>query len=218
MFDDRQRFHDVVSQQVTYFECGGFSVGISCSLLLADPLAFSSFLKRLETIHGDLFANENSSAAPLSALFYLHSPIKYPPSPYGINPSPKPSKTVVFKLQGSTTRSQYGPLALLCVKEVQAEAGCQMGLKLSVLVKDGYEATEVESVAKSEAIENYLGKGCMKHASWDDFGASNVMFQFRTLKEVPVSASHWIGSPDGFVMVVASGSGEDHVVYVFVIY
>ncbi|XP_020586225.1 uncharacterized protein LOC110028636 [Phalaenopsis equestris] len=65
--------------QVTDFKDGGYSIGISCSLLLADPLFLIRFLLKWSRTHSRLTAASRLAAAPVSLLHHqlqaLTSPI-----------------------------------------------------------------------------------------------------------------------------------------------
>lgn len=58
------QFSPLFLVQVTNFKCGGYSIGISCSLLLADPFAMTSFLKSWSKIHNNLVSQIDSPKIP----------------------------------------------------------------------------------------------------------------------------------------------------------
>ncbi|XP_028083588.1 protein ECERIFERUM 26-like, partial [Camellia sinensis] len=66
--DQNPQFSPLFYIQVTNFQCGGYSIGISCSLVLADPLAIISFLRRWVNIHNRMVSEADEAKPPL---FYL---------------------------------------------------------------------------------------------------------------------------------------------------
>ncbi|XP_022867017.1 protein ECERIFERUM 26-like [Olea europaea var. sylvestris] len=62
------QFSPLFYVQVTNFSCGGYSIGISCSLLLADPFALTGFLKRWANEHNSLLSKLDAPKTPLCYL------------------------------------------------------------------------------------------------------------------------------------------------------
>ncbi|CAO2819459.1 unnamed protein product [Amaranthus hypochondriacus] len=57
--------------QVTNFKCGGYSIGISCSLFLVDPLFMANFLNKWAKIHRNIAYEESKFDYKISTSFTL---------------------------------------------------------------------------------------------------------------------------------------------------
>ncbi|KAK8341794.1 hypothetical protein V6Z12_A08G188600 [Gossypium hirsutum] len=58
--EQNPQFSPLFYVQVTNFQCGGYSIGISCSILLADLLLMKEFLKTWADIHNKIHAETES--------------------------------------------------------------------------------------------------------------------------------------------------------------
>lgn len=201
---------------MTNFQCGGYSIGISCSLLLADPPFIISFLKRWATIQINLVSGTNPTVK--KPIFYLHSvrtTDTTSPTPLSPRPCKKPARTVVFKADRRTASSDTKSLALLCAEDAEKATGLELGSNFSLLVRQGSGEVRVESAAKGTGLARPRPglEGRPSRVSWECFGAEEVAFQKGNF---PALVSHWIGSPDGFVMVSPYEDRGEYCAYVFV--
>ena len=183
--------------QVTKFECGGYSIGISCSLLLADVLVVENFIKKWAEIHNTLLPQNEDQKAPM---FYHPLLISEPPLSAVISrtPSKNGALTMVFKITSKEVKFNmelWRGLAMLCVEEAEKMLHKNMGSDFSVLVKESFEVIKVEGCSKSGHSTQVLGpKNQIIGTTWNDFGAYDVAFHEGSK---PVLVSHWIGSVAG---------------------
>ncbi|XP_030471086.2 protein ECERIFERUM 26 [Syzygium oleosum] len=195
--------------QVTNFLCGGYSIGISCSLLLADPISTINLIKRWATIHNDLNLIPGDNA-PNKPIFYL-SNIKRTGSPstsLAPSPSPKTVQTLVFKADAIDAKAGGSKLsealALLCAEEAEKKLKHKMGSKFALLVKEESGNVKAESVEKSRAVQ-VKSEMAISEVTLESLGLSGVAFR---RGNEPALVSHWVASPDGFVMVAPCTDGD----------
>lgn len=185
--------------QVTNFISGGYSIGISCSLLLTDFLVVEKFLNKWAQIYNMLPSISNKEIDK-SIFNYLDSKNpKFLSSEDLNNHSQHKNRvqSVGFKISTkdvNLSKELWRELAMVCIEEAEKKLEMKIGSSFSLVVKESLEVIEVESVTKS-GIENQIV--CI--TSWDDFGVDEVVFHEEN-KVVRVSC--WIGSvADALVMI-----------------
>ncbi|KAF8032705.1 hypothetical protein BT93_D1586 [Corymbia citriodora subsp. variegata] len=193
---------------VTNFQCGGYSIGISCSLLLADPISTINLIKRWATIHNDLNLIPGVNA-PRKPIFNL-SNTKHGDSPVtslAPSPCPKTIQTVVFKVDAVDAKASgelSKVLALLCVEEAEKKLKNKMGPKFALLVKEESGNVKAECVEKSGAVQA-RSEMATTEVNLESLGLSGVAFR---RGNEPALVSQWVASGDGFVMVVPCGGSD----------
>ncbi|KAK4769346.1 hypothetical protein SAY86_027496 [Trapa natans] len=194
--------------QVTNFQCGGYSIGISCSLLLAGPPFITTFLKRWATIHSNLVSKITPTVK--KPIFHLHKVSTTDPlSPSALSPSPcrKLARTAIFKADGAVN-SNPNWLALRCVEDAEKAVEAELGPRFPLLVREKSGQVKVITIAKDDgSVRAHPGPGdhpCRMR--WESFGADQIAFREGKL---PTTVSQWIGSPEGFVMVSPCGGEDD---------
>lgn len=200
--------------QVTNFECGGHSVGISCSILLADLLLKEDFLKKWADIHSAELAKNDGPNTPI---FYLPN-LKKPSYSAALYPSSSNQnktwgKTMMFKIsdhQNINLENESGrKLILVCVEDAEHKVGIKMASKFPVFFRGSYDLLKIESCTKhgNELVGSQLKlKNQISTARWDDLGANEIAFG---QGNKPARVTNWIGSVcDGLVMATPSSSVE----------
>lgn len=144
-------------------------------------------------------------------IFYLHHVSAVDPSspsPLSPSPSKKSARTVVFKANRRAVNLETKSLALLCAEDAE------LGSNFSVLVREKSGEIKVEKVAKDAGLVQARPgpEGRPSRLRWECFGAEGIAFRRGNF---PALVSHWIGSPDGFVMVSPGGGEDEHWAYVF---
>ncbi|KAK7386273.1 hypothetical protein VNO78_26392 [Psophocarpus tetragonolobus] len=199
------QFSPLFYVQVTQFECGGYSIGISCSLLLADVLVAENFLKTWTEIHKNMFLQNEEIKAPI----YYHPLLKKKfESPSGDVISRTPTnkaRNIVFKVTAkdfSFNKELWRDLAMLCVAEAEHKLHKKMWTNFNLFVKESSDVIKVEGYAKNGKYKEVLDQSLnnqISGATWIDFG-DHVTFHEGNK---PVLVSRWIGSTaDGKVIVV----------------
>ncbi|XP_062073889.1 uncharacterized protein LOC133778082 [Humulus lupulus] len=210
--------------QVTNFECGGYSFGISCSLLLADLLFKENFLKRWAEIHNNMICSSNDVASDKSPIFYLPafkrdgSGSSSVPNVFSTNsPSKKSGQTMIFNVKNSDSEPPdnyyYSSLALLCVEKAESK-NCetnnnnnnnQMDLDyFSLFVTEPENNIKVEKCSKFGIVKpkplSLESKNKITCSSWDEIEAHKVEFR---QGNPPRHVSNWIGSVSGQIVIAA---------------
>ncbi|KAE9596753.1 putative taxadien-5-alpha-ol O-acetyltransferase [Lupinus albus] len=203
--DHFPQFSPLFYVQVTNFECGGYSIGISCSLLLAEVLVVENFLKKWSEIHNKMLPNNEVMKTPMA--IFSHPHVKN----HDLLPSHIINRTItkknevknlVFKITTEGVDFNQGlwrELAMHCVEGAEKKLHIKMGSDFSLLVKESFEVIKVETCSKG----GYSMQGlCLNNqitcTTWNDFGVYEVAFQEGNK---PVHVSHWIGSVvNGHVM------------------
>ncbi|XP_028772901.1 protein ECERIFERUM 2-like [Neltuma alba] len=182
--------------QVTNFECGGYSIGISCSLLLAEFLIVENFLKKWSDIHKNHVnlksQNEEDSTKTVTPIFY-HPRLKNPESPPPDIIARTPTKNQVVNLMFKVTSQDAGfdeddeeqkwkELGMICVKKAEQKLERNMASESFwlMVMKCGEVIREVGSCRKRSTSSS---AGLMKKkeevvwATWDEFGEYEVEFE-----------------------------------------
>ncbi|KAL2902988.1 Protein ECERIFERUM 26-like [Bienertia sinuspersici] len=96
------QFSPLFYVQVTKFQCGGYSLGISCSLLLTDPLNMANFLKRWAEIHRSMAIESKVSRTHLLPKYTLNFKNGFSGLEYGTthisSTSTTTSKSIIFNI------------------------------------------------------------------------------------------------------------------------
>ncbi|KAK4729064.1 hypothetical protein R3W88_022052 [Solanum pinnatisectum] len=168
--------------QVTNFKCGGYSIGISCSLFLADPFAMTSFLKSWSKIHNNLVSQIDSPKIPA---FYTPNFTKIGSSSTLSTTSPKTknqiTNTLIFKNPKNPLKMNNNEflknLTSKCIGEIEGKIGKNISSNFTFLVKEKFESIKVENCSREEIIkEEESGLLSIISTNWDDLGADKVRF------------------------------------------
>lgn len=197
------------SSQVTKFICGGYSIGISCSLLLAEVFVVENFLKKWAQIHNNsLPQNEKIHETPIIYHARLKNiPDQFLPSGDLIISHSTQSKnrvqSMAFRIIAKDVnfnKELWRELAMLCIEDAEQKLGIKMGSSFTLVVKESSEIIEVERCTKTSGygIQGLGLKDQMICTTWNDFGLYEVVFGEGNR---PVHVSCWIGSvADGHVI------------------
>ncbi|KAJ8444338.1 hypothetical protein Cgig2_019896 [Carnegiea gigantea] len=207
------QFSPLFYVQVTNFQGGGYSVGLSYNLLLTDPLLLDDFLNKwLETHRNMAFDDE----IPKMPLFYAPNFKQTTPQSTNnstSNPNGKASKTTMFRI---STNEKLNPgdeickyLVLSCIEEAEQKFGSQMGSNFALITKEPNGDVKVEKSSKEDIIVS--PKGLMYELcplKWEDLKTKEIAFRS---ENVPVDVSHWVAcdAREVVVVVVISSTNED---------
>ncbi|XAR54902.1 Rosmarinate synthase [Bertholletia excelsa] len=195
--EQNPQFSPLFYVQVTNFLCGGYSIGISSSLLLSDPVAMTTgFLKKWAKIHANFVSETDPTKLPL---FYMPNLKPNSPShiyPFGSNPSTRRGKAMIFKTTIEKTNmgdEMRRSLALQCIEEAEKKLnGAKMASEFSLLVKLPPEEIKVEKYTREGLKEKMSKFNCgLSVRSWDELGAAEVSFHGGNM---PLRVSWWINS------------------------
>ncbi|KAL5551367.1 hypothetical protein UlMin_001543 [Ulmus minor] len=212
---DDPKFSPLFYVQVTKFDCGGYSFGISCTLLLADLLFKENFLKRWAKIHNNMILSSQNNALLKEPIFYLPN-LKHdgPSSTTNIlSPSPNQNsgETMIFNISPADP-NQFCLLASLCIEETEKKLMIhgEKGSEFSLIVKEGHnnDVIKIERCSKDEQVKPKPRiNSLISSSSWDDFGGYEV--EFREGNK-PLHVSCWIKSisSGGLVMGIPSSSDD----------
>ncbi|KAL1834761.1 hypothetical protein ACET3Z_004412 [Daucus carota] len=219
--DQDSQFSPLMYIQVTNFKCGGYAIGISCSILLADPFLMSSFLKKWSKIHMNLFSESQTQKLPLQYLPNFGKSDSTPVyDPNYATPQATTEQTLIFKFANLTMDNEMQSIvAVSCIEKAHRRLGKEVTSDFSLLVKDPFNnvfkivTIIVKDVISLESFENYTanhGEDC----SWGDYvdaGGINI-----AKNNNPVDTVCWISSPveQDLVMIISSGSNVTVVVTV----
>lgn len=207
--------------QVTNFTCGGYSIGISCSLLLSDPFALTNTIKKWANNHNDIYLRNEIPKMPT---FYLPNHGKPPSSPsllMGPNTNKGLAKSLIFNIPTNSLtldKNIYKNLAAFCVGEAEAEAGQELPSNLTVVVKAPHEDVSVEDCSRTGLLEcskldcRVDGMSCA--GTWDELELEKICF---VEGNKPIYASSWVNSvaDESCVMIVPSTDSGVKIVVTF---
>ncbi|KAK4557738.1 hypothetical protein RGQ29_007487 [Quercus rubra] len=201
------QFSPLFYVQVTNFRCGGYSVGISCSLLLADILVKDNFLNNWANMHNNILSNNNESTKPIFYLPNLKTNGYSPANIISHSPRNDCGQTMHFKVTTNENANlDYGEfcksLALLCIEKTERRLGSTMVSEFSLFVKENSEVIEIAKYSKHGHVNPQLSlKTQVTCAGWDEYlGANEIPFRDGNK---PMHVSYWIGSIfDGLVIAI----------------
>ncbi|KAL3499714.1 hypothetical protein ACH5RR_038807 [Cinchona calisaya] len=204
------QFSPLFYVQVTSFRCGGYSIGISCNILLIDPFAMISFLKRWTDIHIEMVSR---TEVPKIPIFYRPNLRNGGPSSgLSIGSSTKAcsAQSVVFTIATKILDLDseiHKKFAALCIDEAEQKIGYKTApnLNFSLMVKEPSEDVEVRNFTRENLVQkpSTTLNGFSISSNWDDLRADEICFQEGN-KAAHVSC--WINSvPDeALVMIIPS--------------
>ncbi|KAF3616858.1 putative oleosin 1-like, partial [Capsicum annuum] len=206
------QFSPLFYVQVTNFKCGGYSIGISCSLFLADPFAMTSFLKSWSNIHNNLVSQID---APKIPSFYTPNFTKIGSSQNLSITSPKTkkqiTKTFIFKNSKMKLNNNESlkNLASKCIGEIESKIGKKISSNFTFLVKENFENIKMENCSREEIIKKENGLLSIVLANWDDLGANKVRF-IEGNKAIHIS--YWIinGENNQDLVMISPTHDEDN--------
>ncbi|KAJ4822341.1 hypothetical protein Tsubulata_029761 [Turnera subulata] len=214
--EQNPQFSPLLYVQVTSFQCGGYSVGISCSLLVADLLVMDNFLNRWSNIHTEVMSENGKVQAPI----FYHPNLK--PSSFSAHTiiSSRGSnmrstgQTLIFKIADHESITDWREesckkLASLCIEEAERKiSNAQLPLEFSLFMKESHqEVMKVKNFKKDEVMiiskPPLKFKNVVSFSSWDDLGLKEVAFQ---KGNEPAHTSCWITVPNlgGLVIAIPS--------------
>ncbi|CAK7356291.1 unnamed protein product [Dovyalis caffra] len=207
--EQNPQFSPLLYVQVTNFQCGGYSIGISSSLILVDLLIVENFLMRWASIQKNLLSKYDALKMPI---FYLPNLKNTSLSPYNAiipTPSKHSGQTMIFKIAGD---SEIGGVkndlckkaASHCIAEAEHKLGGEISSGFSLFVKESPKVLRVQNCQKNELVKSHqnLISTQVTSSSLDDMGIKELAFHDGNK---PAHVSSWIGSVvDGLVMAIPS--------------
>ncbi|GAV61321.1 Transferase domain-containing protein [Cephalotus follicularis] len=198
------QFSPLFYVQVTNFECGGYSVGISCSILLADILIMGNFLKTWAKIHIDLMSRNGVTKKPI---FYFsnHKEVESVPTRLiSSNQSKNCGLTMIFKIATENLnldKESCETLAVVSIEKAKLMMGTKMDPEFSLFVKESPKFLKIESCLKNEIVTSKMSikyHDQLSSANWDEL--KEIAFHERNI--TPSHVSYWIQSMSGGIVMV----------------
>ncbi|TVU05949.1 hypothetical protein EJB05_49136 [Eragrostis curvula] len=226
--------------QLTRFQGdGGYAVGVSCSLLLCDPLTLARFLLSWARTHAEMKGNNKLACTnPLMqyALYFqrpdaiavraLAKSIPLDDTPAAGAGADDDSRaaatetTVLFRARaGGAAKgapSDHRALAAACVGQATKRLGGAPPLQFSVVVSDGREKMSIETACTADdgqtgTSSGHGGQYEIAVAPWSELGLEELVL--RDSKPVHVSYSIVTGGGDeGLAVVMPDGAAGNFLV------
>ncbi|RDY00347.1 Protein ECERIFERUM 2, partial [Mucuna pruriens] len=193
------QFSPLFYVQVTNFDCGGYTIGISCSLLLAEVLLVENFLGKWAEIHTNISPQNEEIKRPIFYHPRLKNPESLPSDIISRSQSQNGVQSMLFKItveDVNSSKELWRELAMRCVGEAEQKLGKNLGSGFCLVVNESSEVIKVESCSEN----GWSLKHEITPTTWDEFGVYEVAFNERNK---PVQVSCWIDSvSDGYAMAV----------------
>ncbi|CAI0532340.1 unnamed protein product [Linum tenue] len=197
-------FSPLLYVQVTNFKCGGYSVGISCSLLLADLLIADNFLRKWGEIHKEMIST-SSANLPIFYLPHMKPNGSFTLKAFSSTPTRGQAHTFILKITQPRDQldREEAQLAELCMEEAHRRFGSE-GKILSFRVVDLKEPPTVSEVKawrpESEKKPPPGGGGItIGNATWKDLGIDEVSFYDGNK---PAGVTCWVSWQNDYVLVM----------------
>ncbi|KAL4352252.1 hypothetical protein GQ457_06G037510 [Hibiscus cannabinus] len=204
--EQNPQFSPLFYVQVTNFECGGYSIGFSCSILLVDLLLRTKFLETWANIHNN-FVNDNSGRK--LPLFHLPGLKSATGSSLDVIGAGTSNKTMIFKINSESHNLEMEwcrRVALACVEEAEKKdlgSESEMGAEFCLFVNESFEAIKVERCSKHGMFKADIQ---VSYENWDGLGTKDVCFR---KGNEPVRVSYWFRSISGGAVVLIPSQEED---------
>ncbi|CAN6235805.1 unnamed protein product [Urochloa humidicola] len=216
--------------QLTRFQDGGYAIGASCSLLLADPLSLVGFLKTLARKHAELQGQNKLVDNPvIQYTRYLHSAAaaaaakrvkSVPLDVAAAGGGDTTTATVLFRAAagggGGSGASDHRALAAACVAEASERLGARAPPpRVTVMARDGSGGLSVQTCTAADGGRDQ--KACHGHgqheprivAQWrDEAGLEDLALEGRKPVHVSYSVSP-CAADEGLVVVMPGGDGGE---------
>ncbi|RLM73915.1 uncharacterized protein C2845_PM15G16340 [Panicum miliaceum] len=202
--------------QLTRFQDGGYAVGASCSLLLADPLSLVGFLKSWARKLAKLQAQDKLVADPvIQYTRYIRSAgaaakrVKSVPldTATATAAADNTTRTVLFRAAGGGGTPDHRSLAAACVAKASERLGARAPPRFTVVARDdGSEGLKVQTCA---ADGDRKPCPAPRAAHWRDepgLGLEDLALEGR--KPVHVSYRVVPCADEGLVVVMPAGGAE----------
>ncbi|KAJ8513399.1 hypothetical protein OPV22_003833 [Ensete ventricosum] len=201
---DNPNYSPLFFIQVTQFQGDGYSIGISCSLLLADPFVLARFLKSWAQTHTTMFAHGQLTNPPIHLCYFQTS--GHPPCHSNSNSTAISAAasviatTTLFKVARNSCATNAA--AATCFQEAARRLGTKPASSYSLVISDSSVYLTVESAGFDEVV------GCSAtEVAWrDQLGIEEI-----SLVEArkPVHASCRIVPCAGETLVVVMQPSEE---------
>ncbi|WOL06103.1 hypothetical protein Cni_G14835 [Canna indica] len=195
--------------QVTQFEGDGYTIGISCSLLLADPLFLANFLKSWARTHAQMLAQGRLTESPIFHLSYFERrdhPHHIKSTKLESNPtdsSSPSSSTMLFKVNRNLDAQSYDAFATACLQETTERLGAKPVPNFYLMISDHATGLKIEPCADASPRSS---SRALDVAWWDQFGLDELVFA-GTNKPLHVSCQV-VSRVDGCLAMVMIPEGQ----------
>uniref|UniRef100_A0A0A9GNY9 Uncharacterized protein n=1 Tax=Arundo donax TaxID=35708 RepID=A0A0A9GNY9_ARUDO len=205
--------------QLTRFQGdGGYAVGVSCSLMLCDPLSLARFLLSWARTHAEMKARSKVDANPMMQYAsYFQRPdtmtrrIKSIPLDT-VAAADTNVETVLFRAANTVGAPDHRALARACVDQAIERLGAAKVPRFSVVAVaktgegKGPAGMSVETCQEDELPGSGGGEHKLEVAQWQELGLEELVL--RESKPVHISYSIVTGGGDeGLVVVMPDGEG-----------
>ncbi|CAD6260110.1 unnamed protein product [Miscanthus lutarioriparius] len=205
--------------QLTRFLDGGYAVGVSCSLLLADPLSLIGFLKSWARKNTEMQAQSKHVAHPvIQYTHYIQSPgaakrVKSGTSTLGTATATAAEDSATTVLFGAPdTTSDHRALAAACVGMASKRLGgaAKEPPRFTVMARDSSKGLHVQTCGTVD-VDYGDREACHGHghglaarvAQWSEAGLEDLALEGS--KPVHVSYSISPSADEGLVVVMPAG-------------
>lgn len=208
----------VFPSQLTRFQDGGYAVGVSCSLLLADPLSLAGFVKSWARKHAELQAQGKPVANPvIQYTRYLQSAggaarrvRSVPLDTATAAAAAAEHTTATVLLRATAGASDHRALAVACVAMAGERLGAKAPPRFTVMARDGSEGLTVQTCTADDGDDK---KPCNGHGHaprvvhWrEEAGLEDLTLE----GSKPVHVSYCVSpcADEGLVVVMPAGGAE----------
>ncbi|WCJ25796.1 HXXXD-type acyl-transferase family protein [Euphorbia peplus] len=191
--------------QVTNFQCGGYSIGITCSMFLADAIIMDNFLQKWAKIHREIVPkSKDEKTLPIFYLPNLKAPSVNLNGRFPSTTRERDSQTIIYKINTTTKIEDLKDnVATICLKEAEKKLGNgKISSEFVLMVKESSNVIKVHNLKKGEFGKSHLKNGFKLNSSnlKEYMGLNEVSF---SEGNKPITVSYWVGSGDVGVHAIA---------------
>ncbi|EMS63107.1 Agmatine coumaroyltransferase-1 [Triticum urartu] len=199
---------------LSQFQGGGYAIGVSCTVLLSDPLSLARFLLTWARKHRDMKAQNNIVQRPMMQyMAYIQRPEicskrvrSFPIDSVAADGTN--AQTMLFRTPGGYETGDLRALAAACINRASNELRVDRPLRFTLIVaprNSARGATTVETAVTADDLNKGDDGQNLEATVWDELGLEELTL--RGVKPVHVSYRIVGGGDEGIVVMMPDGDG-----------
>ncbi|KAM3399277.1 hypothetical protein ACQJBY_004584 [Aegilops geniculata] len=196
------------------FQGGGYAIGVSCAVLLSDPLSLARFLLTWAGKHSDMKEQNNIVQRPMMQyMAYIQRPEicckrvrSFPIDSVAADGSN--AQTLLFRTPGGSETGDLRGLAAACISRASKELRVDRPVRFTLIIAPGNSgrgATTVETAVTADDLDKGDDGNILEATVWNELGLEELTL--RDVKPVHVSYRIVAGGDEGIVVVMPDGDG-----------
>ncbi|XBI50598.1 hypothetical protein VPH35_113982 [Triticum aestivum] len=200
--------------QLNRFQDGGYAMGVSCTVLLSDPLSLARFLLTWARTHTEMKGQNKVVLRPMMQyMAYFERPeicckrIRSFPID-SVAADGAHAQTVLFRIAAGSATGDFRTLAAACIDQASKELEVDRVSRFTLVVAPRDStcgATTVETSVMADGLKKGGAGHALEAVEWSELRLDELTL--RDVKPVHVSYGIVAGGDEGLVVVMPDGDG-----------